>query len=360
MIYKKESTSLSLHYPLEQKFQTCLSELLFFDIETTGLSRSFSQIYLIGAISYEDGWQISQWMAETPDEESLILNKFFSFAAAYRILVHFNGTRFDLPCLKQKSERFHLNFPFNSMQNIDLYQLIRPLKKFLKLERMNQVSLEEFLNLNRKDTYDGGSLVPIYHEYSKTNSPSLLELLLLHNHDDLFGMFHLIPMLSYVDFHNGGYAIDELLFSGETPDSFTILLKLRLDTPLPKQISLNLPNAYLTAEEDHAGLLINGYKGCLKYFFPDYKNYYYLPQEDTAIHKSIASYVEREHRVQAKASTCYCNRSSLFLLQKKGSKTAAFKKHYADSESYFECTPEFIKDHQALYQYSLALIQNEF
>ena len=33
---------------------TALSSLLFFDIETTGLSPASSQIYLIGALSFSD------------------------------------------------------------------------------------------------------------------------------------------------------------------------------------------------------------------------------------------------------------------------------------------------------------------
>ena len=34
----------------------------------------------------------------------------------------------------------------------------------------------------------------------------------------------------------------------------------------------------------------------LKYFYTDYKNYYYLPKEDMAIHKSVAAYVDRDHK----------------------------------------------------------------
>ena len=47
------------------------------------------------------------------------------------------------------------------------------------------------------------------------------------------------------------------------------------------------------------------YQGELKYFYSNYKDYYYLPLEDTAIHKSVGEYVDRDARTKATARTCY-------------------------------------------------------
>ncbi|MDO4330643.1 MAG: exonuclease, partial [Lachnospiraceae bacterium] len=47
----------------------------------------------------------------------------------------------------------------------------------------------------------------------------------------------------------------------------------------------------------------------------NYKDYYYLPCEDTAIHKSVGEYVAREARIKATAKTCYTRKSGLFLPQ---------------------------------------------
>ena len=47
---------------------------VFYDIETTGLSRNSTFLYLIGAIAWLDGsWQLFQWMAEDPKEEAAVL-----------------------------------------------------------------------------------------------------------------------------------------------------------------------------------------------------------------------------------------------------------------------------------------------
>ena len=45
---------------------------IFYDIETTGLSRYSTFVYLIGAVRYEQNlWILTQWLAESPEEESL-------------------------------------------------------------------------------------------------------------------------------------------------------------------------------------------------------------------------------------------------------------------------------------------------
>ena len=41
---------------------------LFYDIETTGLSRNSTFLYLVGAVTYEENnWQMYQWMIENED-----------------------------------------------------------------------------------------------------------------------------------------------------------------------------------------------------------------------------------------------------------------------------------------------------
>ena len=77
--------------------------ILFFDIETTGLSPKNASIYLIGAAFLQDKkWTLQQWFAENTAEEEAILDAFLKFAAPYRKLVHFNVTTFDVPFVQAK------------------------------------------------------------------------------------------------------------------------------------------------------------------------------------------------------------------------------------------------------------------
>lgn len=55
------------------------------------------------------------------------------------------------------------------------------------------------------------------------------------------------------------------------------------------------------------------FTGELKTFFKDYKDYYYLPAEDYAIHKSVGEFVDRSARKQATAHTAYIKKAGTFI-----------------------------------------------
>lgn len=57
---------------------------VFYDIETTGLSRNSTFLYLIGAAAIEDEtWYLYQWMAENAGEEETILRIFFTISSGF-------------------------------------------------------------------------------------------------------------------------------------------------------------------------------------------------------------------------------------------------------------------------------------
>ena len=71
-------------------------DILFIDIETTGLSLRSSDLYLIGASYYKDGsWQICQFFAEDINQEKEILEAFSEFSKGFSKVLHYNGDRFD-------------------------------------------------------------------------------------------------------------------------------------------------------------------------------------------------------------------------------------------------------------------------
>ena len=131
--------------------------ILFFDIETTGLSPKNASVYLIGAAVIEDKkWTLHQWFAENTAEEEAILDAFLQFSVPYKKLVHFNGTTFDIPFLQAKCKKYGLTASFAEMEQTDIYRQISPFKNLLKLSNCKQKSLEEFLGLNREDPFNGG------------------------------------------------------------------------------------------------------------------------------------------------------------------------------------------------------------
>ena len=71
-------------------------------------------------------------------------------------------------------------------------------------------------------------------------------------------------------------------------DELQLLLLPELPLPLPLRAENELCS--LSAEGNHACITVPGVRETMKHFFPDYKNYFYLPLEDTAVHKSIGIY----------------------------------------------------------------------
>ena len=67
---------------------------IFYDIETTGLSRYTAFVYLIGAVRFEENqWMLYQWMGEDENEEVLVLQEFASFLTNADCTIQYNGNR---------------------------------------------------------------------------------------------------------------------------------------------------------------------------------------------------------------------------------------------------------------------------
>ena len=86
-------------------------EILYFDIETTGLSAINSVLYLIGVAFYEeDSWQFVQWFADECDDEAKIIDAFFEILDNKKYLIHYNGNGFDIPYIKKKIEQYNMSY----------------------------------------------------------------------------------------------------------------------------------------------------------------------------------------------------------------------------------------------------------
>ncbi|OUO80293.1 hypothetical protein B5F53_04865 [Blautia sp. An249] len=286
------------------KSENCTRDnTLFFDIETTGLAKEHCQVYLIGCLSYEkdSGTCLRQWFCEDPSQEPELLETFLDYAGDYSTYVHFNGSRFDIPFLEYRFRKYQLPTCFSGKNSLDLYLKARPLKELLKLPRLRQVSLESFLypDKHRKNC-SGKDCISLYKAYRKNPCSQDLELLLGHNQEDLEGLFSLSPLLSYCAFLEGDFQIQRV----NTTDR-ELLLTLDLKYPLPVLFSHGGDGFYLTGQEKTLRLSITMKNGNLRQFYSDYKNYYYLPGEDTAIHKSLGSYLDPALRIPATVQNCY-------------------------------------------------------
>lgn len=333
------------------------SKTLFFDIETTGFSAKNTSLYMIGAAYLNDDgdFLITQWLCDEPNNEALVIADFFEFLANYDTLIHFNGEGFDMPYLETKCKAYNLPFNFTQINSIDLLKEIRTFGKFLKLDNLKQKSIEKFLGIDRDDEYTGGELINVYHNYVKTHSPSDKELLLLHNYEDVCGLLNLLIMLNYRSIINSEYEVKSIELS-EKSDGLDAIFSVELPVNLPKRISYGNDTYYFTAFNNMLRIKIPVYTSELKFFFPNYKDYYYLPVEDKAIHKSVAFYVDKNFRTRAKAANCYSKKTGTFLPQVDTIIEPYFKIDYYDKNSYFELDDEFKENPEKQKKYIAGII----
>lgn len=356
---RKKLEKFICEYPLEKLAP--LDKCLFVDIETTGFTAKASSLYLIGCAHYcEDGWYVRQWFADSPEEEKEVLIAFFEFAKPFSHLLHFNGNNFDLPFLLQKCAQYELHYTFDSFEGIDIYKRTAPYKYFLKLPNCKQKTIELFLGINRLDTFSGGELIGVYHDYVQKPTEFGLKALLQHNFDDMKGMLSILPVLSYYDLFNGGLHAKKVQANYYQDLNGTkhqeVLIKLKFSSPLPVAVSFGAAGCYFSGKGMEGTLKVPLYEEEMKYFYANYKDYYYLPGEDLAMHKSVATFVDSKHRTQASAATCYTRKYSAYLPQWEILFEPFFKREYKSKELFFELTDEFKTDRAAFTAYAKHVI----
>lgn len=252
-------------------------DILFFDIETTGLSARSAGLYLIGVLTYtadasiaKDSntastsdeaqisavpsahraasaptssitaspdtsapeaaghWTLLQFFCEDVADEPAVLQAFFELLCTKKTLVSYNGDGFDIPFLRHMIEQYGLPYSFDAVESFDLFKKFRPLKHLLSLPDLKLKSCERFLGIDREDRFTGGELIEVYFEWQKTKTTALLDTLLLHNAEDIANLPNLLPLLRYRSLPNSDFQLraHECLQDGGTPLvhlSFTLL-----------------------------------------------------------------------------------------------------------------------------------------
>lgn len=298
---------------------------IFFDIETTGLSREHSIIYMIGCGFYQNKrLLIKQWFNDDAmSEESILedfsqtIRDFLSYSKEKASLFTYNGSMFDLPFLEK-----HLTFNdldghlLNTFDHQDLYKILSPMKKTFGLTGSKQKDWESFLMISRDDQYDGGKLIKVYKDYLKNKNLALKELLYLHNYEDILGLIHLLPIINYSQLEHDELIIEDIGSTIYKGSECLYIICRKKNHELPAycfEYRIESHPFIMDCKKDTIHFYLPFYSGELKHFYKDYKNYYYLPEEDQAIHKAVGQFVEKEHREKAKANTCYQRLNGIFF-----------------------------------------------
>ncbi|MCI7739297.1 MAG: ribonuclease H-like domain-containing protein [Lachnospiraceae bacterium] len=293
---------LTFSHNIENFNNTLPDSCLYFDIETTGLQKKNALVYLIGCAFYQGDnvWKQQQWFADNPDEEQQLLEIFCQYASAFSGFCHFNGTRFDIPFLEFRCQQYGISSPFSSKYSRDLYTIYRPLKNFLNLSGTKQKDLETFLQITRKDTLSGKDTVKLYRDMIKYRDFSYRKPLLLHNQEDIQGLLQLEHLQAYTELLHGNFFLTDCACHSDL-----LAAHLKPVLPFPQPLHFLYREWDVHAVGDEITVTVDVSDGILKNYFENYKDYFYLPQEDTAIHKSLGNFLDKNLKKQASKDTCY-------------------------------------------------------
>lgn len=320
-------------------------KILFFDIETTGLSAYSSVLYLIGTGYFSNGkFHFRQWLSESLRDEADMLKAFFRYAASFDTLLHFNGETFDIRYLEDVAKQYSIPCPLCDMDSFDILKKIRKRKELFGLENYRQKTVEKFLGIQREDRYSGGELISVYEDFTETKDENEKRFLLLHNEDDLKGMPSILPVLLYldaVDTDESEIMLTDCYFN-RPANRLTAVMKFPY--AFPKELQFDTEEGISLDFKDHEIVFeITAYTGTLKFFYPNYRDYYYLPKEDTAIHRKLAAFVEKEFRQPAKAETCYTKAEGSFLPALKGTSLPVFCTELKADKKYVSYSENMLK-----------------
>lgn len=304
--------------------------------------------------------------------------------------------RFNLPDLKQKTLEHLIKYQRKS--RFDGRDLITVYQEFTARYRYEcLIGQETFLY---KAELGGSGLIHM----PECPAKALLHTLLLHNVEDITGLAAVSALLVAVEFFSGCFFIknvsgvfdaehgsalltntntnanlrplsppealkegqpyapeqkeqqkqEEIQFSlsCKNRELFSLIFQPVISRNLPcgKSIVLRIqPDGFFT-------LSVPVFHGTLKYFFNDYKEYYYLPAEDRAIHKSVAEFVDKAYRKKATKETCYQKKEGCFLPQIEQMFEPAFRESAKSSPAYFLPSAAFWEDEKAVKTWLTSLL----
>ncbi len=340
------------HVPLYPIERFCpRDKALFIDIETTGLKKETTSLYMIGCGYYTDeGYMTRLFFADDHTEEGRILDSFVSFSKEYTHFFHFNGMKFDVPYLEYKADKLGIRGLFDEAVQVDVYRLCAPLRMLLFPDSMRQKAIENFLTIKRDDLYNGGELIEVYKRYEISPNDNDLELLVTHNREDILGMHLLMPILYYLDLKDRcpvfvGYNVNSYCdYNGKECEE--LILEYRSDLNLPKSFFAKTESMFLHYSSDTGKITIRLpiYTCEMKIYFDNWRDYCYLPDEDEAILKSIAEALPKDRRKKATKETCYRRVSGKFVKQPCDLFRPVLKTDYKDKKKYFSFPDSFNKE----------------
>ena len=286
---------------------------IILDLKTDGRFWRTSRILGLFLIYRENGGIVEEsFLTEKEsDEYDLLLD------ASARLegpggLITYNGDSFALPHLRKKYEAYRLPVPFARRTSVDLRKKLRPRKELLGLPSGKLADIAAFLAnaapesepADRHLSGNADSSLILTNDSACSaggSGPSPKDTALSAYASDVRRILAALAFLPVLRFLDGGFRTDSACIENES----ALLIALIPNTPLPFPLGISAEGILLKGEDREASLRLPLEKGMARRYFPDYKNYAYLPAEGYAVHKSVSSFVAKDRREPATPKTAF-------------------------------------------------------
>lgn len=324
-----------------------LKDGVLFDIETTGFKAEYNPIYLIGcANACDDGYLITQFLAESRSDERELLDAFISYiteisnAAEKPVpLITFNGNRFDIPYVDRRTAKYGGSYCLAAHPKYDIYRFASKNKTLFGLPDLKQKSLERFIGIERDDMYSGGELIDVVKEYHEDHDPKKERLLLLHNNEDVKGMIALLTLFNLSEVAlSENITIDDIMTDEDAGD-VTVIFSGALGKPLPAEFTIHEEGFHIKMGPARLKGAIKPYTGTLRLYFSDTSSYVYLIDEKKIVPKLIAADIPKDRKRKAEPAECFAEKEGVFI-------------RIPSSGADIYDTHRYIKEHKAKEEYA--------
>ncbi len=171
-------------------------QVLFLDVETTGLAGGTGTIpFLIGVAYFSEGsLRAEQLLLDRPGREAPILRCLAERLRAASLLVTYNGKSFDLPLLRTRYVLNRLPVP-TSLPHLDLLHCTRRVLRFAGTTARLADAEAALVGLRRTGDLDGRDIPPRYWQFVKSGDRGVLAPVLEHNLNDVLSLAALMVAL---------------------------------------------------------------------------------------------------------------------------------------------------------------------
>lgn len=308
-------------------------KILVFDIETTSFEAANGCVFMIGILFYSNGSLTARrYFSENLSEESEIIKCFIETVKDYTAILSYKGDSFDIPYLGKRLYSLGNRLLYDQLQilrskSFDLYNEIHPLKAGLGFSSTKLEFLKPKFGFNVHERIAGENISKFYIEHiSASKLKSLSEFSNRPENIGFISDYHKKDVpddLAHISPDSGDRFLQDILDKNrENMEAVLYLLRLSHLFMMRKgcfnvelsHVNNNSEITFLIFRDDFSiSLQLSPSDMDLKQFFLNYKDYYYFPSEDMAIHKSLAEFADSGSKKKATAKTAYRKVSGSFI-----------------------------------------------